>query len=542
MIIVDPVALGDAAFSRASSKWVFDRTGTLVEVPANVPAVTYDPADLSKAPYVLIEPEAANHIRNNTMQGVAVGTPGTLPANWGLSGNGGLSREIVGKGTEDGIDYVDVRVYGTAANVSAPEVYFTFETSTSISAVSGQNWFSSFFVRIVAGSMDGVAGFEHFLIGYTSAGSLSQATSAPITVDSEPLRLRRKSYSRELIAATTASIQNRFDVNLTPGAAVDITLRIGLPQLERDRVTSPIKTTNAAVTRAADAVGNNAGLLYSNVPIQEPAYDVNATYAKDAAVHDPVTKVVYWSMLDANKGNPLSDPSKWNKRTATNRWAMLDDQNNTQTSNAEEILLVLSPRAISQGLYMGNLDGAEVRVSMVDIDRGLVFSQVQSQLVPRSASSFFRWCFNRIRRKTYFLTLQMPVFANPLVTISIRKPGGVAKCGMCMLGPAVDVGLSHYGLSTELKDFSTTTFNPDGTSSTVVRGYAKRMSVDVSVRSERVDDVEEQLISYRQKNVVWVGAAMYGSAMLCGKYSSFKKVIESHPFSKMALQIEGVVS
>jgi hypothetical protein len=47
MIIVEPIAIGDVACKRGSPKWVYDRTGTLVEVPANTLGVTYDPSDLS---------------------------------------------------------------------------------------------------------------------------------------------------------------------------------------------------------------------------------------------------------------------------------------------------------------------------------------------------------------------------------------------------------------------------------------------------------------------------------------------------------------
>lgn len=291
-----------------------------------------------------------------------------------------------------------------------------------------------------------------------------------------------------------------------------------------------------------EVISNVPGLVHTNVPETEPLHSMSATYAAKAIVRD-ADHWLYESLTAGNVGNALSDKTKWLElKQRSNPRAMFDERNNTQTSNPDEILFVMSARAIAQGLYLGNIDATEIRVSMTDPTRGLVYSETQSLVVSSTASSFFRWCFNRIRRKTYFLTLRLPVYANGLVTVAILKPGSIAKCGMCMLGPAVDVGLSHYGLTTEIKDFSTTNFNPDGTSSTILRGYAKRMSVDVKVDNEQVDSVEEQLIAYRQKVVVWVGTVMYGSAMLCGKYSSFRKVISDKRQSQMALQIEGVVS
>jgi len=238
-----------------------------------------------------------------------------------------------------------------------------------------------------------------------------------------------------------------------------------------DREESHISTTTDTVTRAADVVGAGAGLVYSNVPMVEPPYNMATTYAKDAAVYDPATKLVYWSMVAGNVGKALSDPAFWNKRTAINRWAMFDDRNSTQTSNPEEIVSVFSAQAITQGLFAGAMDASEVRVSMTHPTRGLVYSETKSLVLPRSGSSFFGWCFNRLRLRTWFLTLKLPVFANALVTVTIKKPGGVSKCGMCLLGPTIDVGLSLMGLSTELKDYSTTTFFTDGSSSTVESNF-----------------------------------------------------------------------
>ncbi|HAK92297.1 MAG TPA: hypothetical protein DCP94_11980 [Massilia timonae] len=274
----------------------------------------------------------------------------------------------------------------------------------------------------------------------------------------------------------------------------------------------------------------------------EPPYNAATTYAKDAAVYDPATKIVYWSMQAANVGKPLSDPAWWNKRTAINRWAMFDDRNSTVTSNPEEIVAVVSAKAITQGFFAGALDASEVRISMTHPTRGVVYSETRSLVLPRSGSSFYGWCFNRLRMRTWFRTLKLPVFANALVTITILKPGGVPKCGMALLGPVEDGGSTLMGLSTELKDYSTTTFFADGSSETIPRGFSKRMSVDVSVERDRAESLEDYFTKRRQKTLVIFGSTQRGDAMLVGKVSSFRKVIDSYPRSKMALQIEGVLS
>jgi hypothetical protein len=292
---------------------------------------------------------------------------------------------------------------------------------------------------------------------------------------------------------------------------------------------------------AGEVIGPGSGLMYSNVPISEPPYSAAATYAKDALVYDPVTYNVFQSLIASNLGKALTDTTAWTPRGATNRRAMLDQYNNTQTTNPEEIILVVSLQAICRGFYIGNADASEVRLSVVDQYKGLVYREEQSLRVSTSGSSFYNWCFNRIKRKSWALSLKLPPYANPLVAICLRKPGGIAKCGMFAIGPTVDLGKTLMGLGAEIKDFSETSFNFDGTSKTTVRNYAKRITADVSVDSAQVDAVYEALAGYRQRPIVWVGSQNYGLSIAFGRYSSFKPVIKGATRWEMALQIEGTV-
>ena len=65
---------------------------------------------------LLVEEQRTNSIRNNTMVGAVAGTPGTLPTNWStfITGATGISREVVGTGVESGINYLDLRFFGTS--------------------------------------------------------------------------------------------------------------------------------------------------------------------------------------------------------------------------------------------------------------------------------------------------------------------------------------------------------------------------------------------------------------------------------------------
>lgn len=533
MIIIDPVVMGDVAFSRASEATYFDAAGVLQTAPPNTLRVTYDPADLSKAPYALVESEATNFIRNNTMQGAVAGTPGILPNAWAAA-LGGLSRQVVGKGVESGIDYLDIRFFGSAPTSNA---IIEFEPANAVQSIPGQVWVGSVYAKLIAGSLTNVSTVRtRIREGLSDSTFVTDDTKVQALGDGA---LNRARFEHARVASAGAE-RITAQIIVYFSGAVDFTLRVGLPQLERDRITSPIKTSGAAATRAADVVGPGAGLVYSNVPITEQVYNAATTYAKDAVVYNPVTHLTHRSMIDTNKGGALDDPSKWAKGIATNRWKMFDELNNTQTTNPDEIVVVVTPEVISEGFYIGNVQADEIQLSQADVLEGPVLRETASLVESSGGSSYYDWCFRPPYYKDYFVTQSMLPYGGGLVTLILRRLGGVPKCGMCMVGPVDDFGPSLYGLSAEGTDYSSTVFEFDGTSETTFRPYAKRMSVDVQVDNTQIDYIQQRLFDRRQRMLVWLGGP-YGATAVCGRYESFKIVIPGLLKSDMALQIGGGV-
>jgi hypothetical protein len=94
---------------------------------------------------------------------------------------------------------------------------------------------------------------------------LGGATSA-ITPTADALRLQRFSHSRTFSSATAAYAAETIFFGYSNGAAVDLTIRIGLPQLEQGAfATSVILTSAAAATRAADVSTSAAATRSADV-------------------------------------------------------------------------------------------------------------------------------------------------------------------------------------------------------------------------------------------------------------------------------------
>jgi hypothetical protein len=156
-----------------------------------------------------------------------------------------------------------VRYFGTGSGSASPQI--RPETTTGIVAAAGQTWTASYYLRIVGGSTTGLSAFSQIWQERDAAGvalnTVTVTISAPTTA---ALKTQRSILTRTLTDAGTARLTNRIQWTFTNGVAVDITLRIGLPQLEQGAfATSVIPTTTTALTRNAD-VASMTGTNFSS--------------------------------------------------------------------------------------------------------------------------------------------------------------------------------------------------------------------------------------------------------------------------------------
>lgn len=237
-------------FSRAGEATYVGADGVLATAPTD--ALRFDFTNGRRQ--LLLEGPSTNAVRNNTMVGATagvVGSGGAIPTNWTASGNG-LTRTVVGTGTTAGIDYLDIRFQGTTTDSSG--AMLGFEGQQDIAALTGERWSVSSYVALVAGSLAAASSFRLILREGTSSGAfVTQSTSADLKAQMGST-IKRLAHSATLAGgATTAYLQPRLSISATSGTALDFTLRVGLPQCEKQAVpTSVIRTSGTALARATD--------------------------------------------------------------------------------------------------------------------------------------------------------------------------------------------------------------------------------------------------------------------------------------------------
>jgi hypothetical protein len=258
----------------ASTRYRDDSLGNWLSFAPNVLAYTNKGLRVWEA--------RTNGIRNNSMQGAVVGTPGTLPTNWVQSQNTGIVPAVAGIGTDNGIDYVDIKVTGTTAG--GAQINIVMEGTNAIVAASGQTWTSSIFFRLVGGSTANLNQINHSIqpLNAAQAGLASTTVVIPAATVNTWTSMTRVTNTGTLGDATTAYVHSLFTFTFAAApVAVDITLRVGWPQLEQAPFTSPpIRTTSAAVTTAAEVVtlthaltfGGAYSLYAAGIPAATLAY------------------------------------------------------------------------------------------------------------------------------------------------------------------------------------------------------------------------------------------------------------------------------
>lgn len=265
---------------------------------------------------------------------------------------------------------------------------------------------------------------------------------------------------------------------------------------------NPVTVTDAMLTSSVAEPSGSDPALWS------PSTD----YSRDALVRRPNHRI-YKRLAPGTTATPPEDDlsyvypateANWKDMRPTERWAMFDQEVNTQTSAASSLSVTLAP-GFANSLALLELEGAQVVVSETSSAGG---PTVYSRTIPLDVSNvtdWYQYFFEPFtQRKTVVLT-DLPPYLNAQVTVTITGSGTV-RCGQCVLGTLYAVGGTQRGATAGVRDFSKKEADPETGVVKLVQGKRRRMlraRLEVPIGAEGA--IHALLESRLGLSSVWLG-------------------------------------
>ncbi len=282
--------------------------------------------------------------------------------------------------------------------------------------------------------------------------------------------------------------------------------------------------------------------MTTNVPASSLGPYVAATsYALNAEIMDPATRIIWRSMLAGNQGNdPLTTTGKWQNRGVENRLRMFDTSLGTTTENPDLIECVVTPGKVVTDVWLMVPASHTVQVLMNDPVEGLVFDSKEILMLRPSGNSHWGYFFHPIERETKVHISGLPAYTQATITIRIRNPGAVAKCTEAVMGRALWLGHTQWRPSISFDDWSQKTRDEWGGWVASQGAYSDRLKLQVLVRGTQYERTRNLILPYRAKPVVWFGARGFNVMTTYGYVTGFEQVLVSHGISDCNMTIEGL--
>lgn len=269
-------------------------------------------------------------------------------------------------------------------------------------------------------------------------------------------------------------------------------------------------------------------------------WNANTAYVLDAEVIDTTTRIIYRSLLAGNQGNnPLTTSGKWQARGVENRLRMFDTSMGSYTEAPELIEVAIQPRRVVTDIALF-ARAQQVRVIMTDPNDGLVFDSGDISMLRPSGNSHWGYFFTPIEFRDRVLITGLPAYTRAEVKVQLKSPGSVARCSELVMGRTVWLGNTRWRPSIGFDDFSEKKRDTWGGWVVSEQAYSDRMKLDVLVEGTAYERVREQIVPYRAKPVVWIGARGYAALMSYGYITGFEQVLPGHGFSDCSMTIEGL--
>ena len=289
----------------------------------------------------------------------------------------------------------------------------------------------------------------------------------------------------------------------------------------------------------------NTVLSSSTVPENDyAAWASGTTYATGNKVILVSTHSVYESLISSNTGNnpATDDGTKWLKLGATNRWKAFDQKIADQVVQANSINYVFIPNSNVTSIAFFNLAGTSVNVTVTDPTAGEVYNSTISLIDNENVIDWFTYFFDPAVQQDTATFFDMPPYFGAEISVTISTAAGEdAKVGQIVFGALTSLGVTTYGTSISIEDFSRKETDAFGNFIVVQRAFSQLADFDVQFETTDARRIQRTLSELRATPAVYVGSIdpAYGTT-LYGFYRRFDLTLETPSLSFGSIEVEGL--
>jgi hypothetical protein len=286
-----------------------------------------------------------------------------------------------------------------------------------------------------------------------------------------------------------------------------------------------------------------AMLTASNVPETDaPAWTAGTYTIGQQRIYDHrVYEVIVSSTAAQPDVGAAATPPSWLDLGATNRFKMFDQIISTQTIKNIEVDVDITPNAIVNAAAFFGLLGNSITLTMTDPIEGVVYTETRSLQDNTIIIDWYSYFFEPIAYFPDMVFLNLPTYGSASLNAVVDGGTGDAKVGEVVIGKKRNLGVSNFGTSVSIIDFSVKSTDDFGNTIIIQRAYSKRADYDVTVNTSSVASVQKVLADIRTTPTVFIGDENKSETVVYGFYKQFNIVLSTPSISDCSIEVEGLV-
>jgi hypothetical protein len=219
---------------------------------------------------------------------------------------------------------------------------------------------------------------------------------------------------------------------------------------------------------------------------------------------------------------------------------MFRDGRDSYSSRDESIDVTLNFAETITTVGALGLQGVSATLTVVDSAEGTVYDETIS-LVDIGAGDWWEYFFSSYEFEDTAIFDGLPPYVGADINLSVDAASETdqARAGRVVVGFERPLGVTNYGVTVSILDYSTKERDGFGNLTLIPRRTVRLVDYDVKVSTAQVDFVVRELERIAATPTLFIGDELYSSSVTFGVYRDFTQGIDTPSLSDLTIQVEG---